>query len=276
MTKTFALCADDYGLSPGVCTGILELLRAQRLTAVSAMTNMPRWREFAGALSGCAADVGLHFNLTLGAPLGAMPAFAPGGAFPSLSSVIRAALLRRLPLEEIRAELDLQLDAFEAALGRPPDFVDGHQHVQALPGVRSVLIEALTARGLAGKCWLRDCSDGLGRILTRREEAAKALVVSGLSFGFGAAARRAGFATNDGFAGFSDFDAGKDHAARFASYLRATGPAHLVMCHPGHADAELAAIDPVTTTREQELAFLLSPGFEALVAESGLKLARLA
>ncbi|HXY58122.1 MAG TPA: ChbG/HpnK family deacetylase [Methylocystis sp.] len=276
MTRRFALCADDYGLSRGVCDGILELLRARRISAVSALTNMPRWCELAGALPGFEADVGLHFNLTLGRPLGAMPRFAPGGVFPSLPSVVRAALFRRLPLDEIRAELDRQLDAFEAAIARAPDFVDGHQHVQTLPGVRGALLEALTARGLAGKCWLRDSGDSAGRILARRQEAAKALVVSGLSFGFGAAARRAGFATNDGFAGFSDFDAGRDHAARFASYLRAPGPAHLVMCHPGHADAELAAIDPVTTTREQELAFLLSPALDALLAESGLDLARLA
>ena len=47
------------------------------------------------------------------------------------------------------------------------------------------------------------------------------------------------------------------------------------MCHPGHVDAELRELDPVTVTREQELAFLLSPRFEDMLAKKGLKLGRL-
>jgi hypothetical protein len=37
------------------------------------------------------------------------------------------------------------------------------------------------------------------------------------------------------------------------SFHAAPGPAHLVMCHPGHVDAELAALDPVVGRREDEL-----------------------
>ncbi|MGA8169409.1 MAG: ChbG/HpnK family deacetylase, partial [Methylocystis sp.] len=40
---TITLCADDYALSYGVSAGILEALRAGRLSAVSALTNGPRW-----------------------------------------------------------------------------------------------------------------------------------------------------------------------------------------------------------------------------------------
>jgi hypothetical protein len=47
------------------------------------------------------------------------------------------------------------------------------------------------------------------------------------------------------------------------------------MCHPGHVDEELEALDPVTITREQELAFLLSPRLPELLEKRGLKLARL-
>ena len=63
-------------------------------------------------------------------------------------------------------------------------------------------------------------------------------------------AEAAGFALNDGFAGFSDFDAAGDFAADFASYLTAPGTRHLIMCHPGRVDAELARLDPVTASRE--------------------------
>ena len=56
------------------------------------------------------ADVGLHFNLTLGRPLGPMPVFAPKGNFPTVAKVIRMALRGKLPLAEIRAEIDRHAD----------------------------------------------------------------------------------------------------------------------------------------------------------------------
>jgi predicted glycoside hydrolase/deacetylase ChbG (UPF0249 family) len=275
--RIIALCADDYGLSHGVSVGILEALDAGRLTAVSALVNGSRWPAMGRALlRHCQnADVGLHFNLTLGRSLGFMPKFAPIGTFPSVSEVIRLAMRRKLPMDEIRAEIDRQLDRFEAVMERRPDFVDGHQHVHVLPGIREALLEAMMARNLAGRAWVRDASDDLHRIVLRGAHARKALAVRALSSGFQRAANWRGFAVNDGFSGFSDFDPGKDYAKAFETYLRAPGRRHLIMCHPGHVDEELKAQDPVTITREQELAFLLSPRFPEMLEKRGLKLARL-
>ena len=157
---------------------------------------------------------------------------------------------------------------------RAPDFVDGHQHVQVLPGIAEILLAELSARGLAGKCWLRDSADRPRRIFARGKHWGKALTVAGLARGFRARARAAGFALNDGFAGFSDFDAGGDYGADFSTYLLAPGPRHLVMCHPGHVDDELARLDPVTASRERELAFLLSPSFLEIAAAAGARLKR--
>ncbi|SNB75752.1 hypothetical protein SAMN06265338_10732 [Rhodoblastus acidophilus] len=276
MTFAFALCADDFALSPAVTAGILQALRAGRLTATCAMTTQPHWPEAARAFADLApdADLGLHFNLTLAGPLGAMPRFAPAGAFPAMNSIVPAAWRGALPLEEIRDELRRQLDAFEQARGAPPDFVDGHQHVQVLPGIAEVLLAELSARGLAGKCWLRDSADRPKRIFSRGKHWGKALTVAGLAHGFRRKAKAAGFVLNDGFSGFSDFDATGDYAADFATYLLAPGPSQLLMCHPGHVDDELARLDPVTASRETELAFLLSPHFPEVAAAAGARLER--
>ena len=275
--STITLCADDYGLTYGVSAGILEALDARRLSAVSALTNGPRWPAMGRELlrSAYDVDIGLHFNLTLGHPLSAMPKFAASGEFPRVSTVIRAAMARKLPMDEIGAEIDRQLDRFEAVLERPPDFVDGHQHVHVLPGIREALLDALEKRGLAGRTWLRDCGDWPHRIVARRAHARKAFILRGLASGFHRAATRRGFSVNDGFAGFSDFDPGRDYGAQFAAYLRARGPRHLIMCHPGHVDDDLRGLDPVTLTREQELAFLLSSRFSDMLAARGVSLARL-
>jgi chitin disaccharide deacetylase len=274
---TITLCADDYGLTYGVSRGIIEALGAGRLSAVSALVTGPRWPALGHELMrrGFDADIGLHLNLTLGKPLEPMPKLAKDGVFPPIRELVRTARQGKLPLEEIRAEISRQLDRFEAVMGRPPDFVDGHQHVQVLPHIRDELFEELAQRGLRGRCWLRDSGDALPRILARGAQIKKALILRQLAKDFGREAWLAGFEVNRGFSGFSDFHRGKDYAKLFRSYLRARGSRHLVMCHPGRVDAELRELDPVTVTREQELAFLLSPRFEALLAKKRLKLGRL-
>jgi hypothetical protein len=273
----FALCADDFALSPAVTEGILEALAAGRLTATSAMTTQPGWPAAARAFRDLApdADLGLHFNLTLGGPLGKMPQFAPDGVFPAMNAIVPAAWRGALPRNEIRDELRRQLDAFEAAAGSAPDFVDGHQHVQSLPGIADDLIAELYARGLAGRCWLRDSADRPKRIFARGRHWGKALTVAALARGFRAKARAADFSTNDGFAGFSDFVAGGDYADDFATYLTAPGGKPLIMCHPGRVDDELARLDPVTLSRETELGFLLSDRFTEALATANARLARL-
>jgi len=275
---SFSLCADDYALSPGVSRGILEALGERRLTAVSVLVTTSWWPSSAAALSQFSAwaDIGLHLNLTLGSPLGPMPQFAASGRFPSLGEVVKGALKRELPEAEIGREIMRQFDTFCEYYGAAPRFVDGHCHVQVLPQVRKQLFAALEQKALAGKVWLRDSSDSLLRILRRHAgELKKALIVAWLGRGFAKDARARGFLTNDGFAGFSAFDPAGDYAGEFAGYLRVPGARHLVMCHPGYCDEELAAIDPVTYSREQELRFLLSPAFTRLLDCTGAKLVRI-
>ncbi|MGH6853102.1 MAG: ChbG/HpnK family deacetylase, partial [Methylocella sp.] len=274
---SFCLCADDYALSPGVSRGILEALGAGRLSATSAMTTRPFWPKGAHELRQfrAKADIGLHLNLTLGSPLGSMPAFAATGRLPGISRVLKAARRNELPEAEIGREISRQLDGFCEHFDAAPTFVDGHQHVQVLPQIRAKLFACLEEKGFSGKVWLRDSSDRTSRVLRRGVEMTKALGIAWLGRGFAKEAAARGFATNEGFAGFSAFDPGHDYAADFARYLRAPGRRHLIMCHPGHCDAELVAADPVTLSRERELSFFLSPAFTATLDRKHARLARL-
>lgn len=271
----FALCADDFALSPAVSRGILEVLEAGRITATSVMTTRPSWPKGAAGLRGYAgrADIGLHVDLTLGTPLGAMPAFAPGGSLPDIYGVVGLARKGMLPEREVRDEIARQIDAFAEYFGTWPDFVDGHQHVQILPQVRTWLLDALDHRGLAGKVWLRDSADRPSRILRRGVEPTKALAIAFLARGFAREARSRGYWTNEGFAGFSRFDPARDYGVDFGRYLKAPGGRHLVMCHPGYCDPELASVDDVTLTREHERAFLLSDEFPRVLDRAGAALA---
>jgi len=269
--RPVVLCADDYGLSPGVSRGILDLARRQRISATGSMTNIPAFRDAAPALRELSGTIGLglHLTLTTGAPLGALPRLAPDGRLPPLGRLLSLSLSGRLPAAEIRPEIERQLDAFAAATGRLPDFVDGHQHVHVLAGVRGALLAALDARGWRG--WLRDPGDRLGAIRAR-PQGRKAAVVAGLGLGFRRAARRAGFATNRGFSGFSDFAEGEGFAEAFERSFRALGPAPLVMCHPGEIDEALRALDPVVASRPLELAYLGSARFAEFLDREGIRL----
>ena len=254
MTRGFVLCADDFAMTEGVSLSILELLAAGRLSATGAMTNRPHWRRLAGDLAAFAdrADLGVHLNLTCAEPLGTMPALAPGGELPRLGAVARAAALSSAARWDIASEIERQLDAFEDALGRPPDFVDGHQHVHVLPGVRGALIKALARRYETGSVYLRDPSDTPPAILRRGVAAQKALVIAGLAAGLARQATGRGIPVNRGFSGVSPFDPRRSFAQDLARFLVATGPQHLVMCHPGFVDAELGRLDRVTATRPLE------------------------
>jgi predicted glycoside hydrolase/deacetylase ChbG (UPF0249 family) len=268
------LCADDFGLTEGVSRGIVDLARRGRLSATSVMAHRPGWQAHAADLAGLGGrfGIGLHLTLSLGRPLGTMRRFAPDGTFPPFPALLRSSLRRQTPADEIREEIDRQLSALESALGRPPDFVDGHQHVHVLPGVREPLLAALAARGWSGRLWLRDPSDRLGAILRRRVATPKALLVAMLARGFGAAARRAGFDVNDGFSGFSSFDPGRDVGTDFARFFQELGPRQVVMCHPGHVDPALHELDPVIETRVREYDYLVSDAFPALLKERAISL----
>ncbi|MGL4810710.1 MAG: ChbG/HpnK family deacetylase, partial [Beijerinckiaceae bacterium] len=260
----------------GVSQAILSLLEHGRLSATCAMTNRPHWSRFAPALRdyGGRADLGLHLNLTCAAPCGPMPAVAPTGILPALADLGRAAMGSARARLEIASEIERQLDAYEAAMGSAPDFVDGHQHVHVLPGVRRSLLDALQRRYGAAAPYVRHPSDRVASIRARRLFLSKALTVRTLATGFAAMAHRRGLATNQGFSGFSDFNAANDYANYFRSYLIAPGQQHLVMCHPGHVDAELQSLDPVREARQNEYDFLAGENFLTALADARVKLAR--
>lgn len=248
------LCADDYGLSAGVSEAIRELAGQQRLSATSAIVTLARWPEDARRLLAVRNNiaVGLHINLTLGAPLGPMPTLAPRGHLPTLGSLLARALARRIDGAEIAAEVARQLARFEAELGFAPDHVDGHQHVHALPAVRQGVLAALTARFPHGGPLVRDPAVNASSIRMRSFAASKAFLISLFASGFGNAARARGFAINTSFSGVSSFDRRISYTDELAAALLATSRRHLIMCHPGHVDAALPSLDAVVARREDE------------------------
>jgi chitin disaccharide deacetylase len=262
--RMIILCADDYALTDGVSRAIGELAAARRLSATSVIVTSPHWKAAAPRLRVHRGrmSIGLHLDLTLGPAAGPIRRLAPKQRFPGLAQLIGLSLLRVLDTGEIAAEISRQLDLFETELGYPPDHVDGHQHVHALPVVRQALIEVVARRYPVTPPMLRDPADTKDNIRARALSVRKALVVNALSKGFGEAAKARGLSVNQGFSGFSDFDLGKPYGDELRRAFVATRSPHIVMCHPGHVDAELARRDPVVERRQME--------YDALMREPDL------
>ena len=267
--RRFWLCADDYGISPGVNRAIRELIERSRLNATSVMVVGPAiGRDDVASLQAAAAKsrrcaIGLHATLT--APFRPLTMhFQPieGGQFPAFPKLLRAGMLRRLDPEIIRAELMVQLATFNELFGRPPDFVDGHQHAQLFPQVRDAFLAAV--KDAAPNAWVRQ--GGRCVSLVQRLGAPKALVLDILSAQFRKRAARAGIAFNPGFAGAYDFSKAPDFAALMTEFLASLPEGGLVMCHPGFVDDILAGLDPLTGQREREYTFLAGEHFPALLA----------
>ena len=258
------LCADDYGISPGVNRAIRDLIERGRLNATSVMVVAPSiGRDEVSALVAAAAGsprcaIGLHATLT--APFRPLTMhFQPidGGMFPALPKLLRAGLLRRLDPEIIRAELMVQFAAFGDMFGRAPDFVDGHQHVQLFPQVRDAFLSAV--KEAAPGAWVRQ--GGRNLPLAQRLATPKALVLDALSAQFRRRASRQGIAFNPAFAGAYDFSKAPDFGALMRQFLEGMPAGGLIMCHPGFVDEILVGLDPLTTQREHEHAYLAGEDF---------------
>lgn len=261
MTACIAICVDDFGMDPGVDEAVLRLSALGRISAASCMVGGPSWAAGAARLRQQAGrlDVGLHLDLTQH-PLDAQ-------LKRPLRSWIAAAWTRSIDLKALRREIDAQLDAFEFAWGRPPDHVDGHQHVHQFPGVRESLLQSLQERYGDRLPWVR---------CTRAPERA-GIKARGIHALGGAAtqrlALRRGFAMNTRLLGSYGFDQPWEaYAARLASWLEAARDGDLLMCHPA---AWPAQDDPIAQARVVEWKVLASGRAGELLARGGLQVCRM-
>jgi predicted glycoside hydrolase/deacetylase ChbG (UPF0249 family) len=269
------LCADDYGISPGVNRAIRDLIGHGRLNATSVMVVGPAiGRDEVDSLQAAAANhsrcsIGLHATLT--APFRPLTMhFNPveGSLFLPFPKLLRAGLLRRLDPEIIYAELMVQFTAFRELFGRAPDFVDGHQHAQLFPQVRDAFLTAV--KEAAPDAWVRQC--GRPQPLRQRFGRPKAMVLDLLSAQFRKRASRAGIAFNPGFAGAYDFSRQSDFGALMGEFLEGLPEGGLIMCHPGFVDDILVSLDPLTGQREREYGFLAGEHFPRLLAANKVTL----
>lgn len=256
--KRVVICADDYGLSPGVSRGIRELLEMRRISATSCMVVFPEFanegrllKPFLGS-----ADIGLHFTLT-------------GGR--SLTRLAAEMHLRLRSFATLSKAVEQQVAMFADVVGRPPDYIDGHRHVHLLPGVREAVVQVARRIG----CYVRVTSEPIDAAMWRRPAPVESAYLACASRPLSRLARQAGVATNRGFRGVRNFREPGAFRDLFRRMIAGACEGCLIMCHPGHPDPVLRGRDPVHAARELERHYLASPEFLHDLSEAELVASRL-
>ncbi len=274
--RVLAVCADDFGLTPGISAGIARLALAGRLAAISCLTNGRDWPVSAPLLNRLPAtvDVGLHLNFTEGRPLS--PRLAKiWPEFPSLPMLIARAHLGALPRGALRNEVHAQLAAFNRVRDRPPAFIDGHQHVHHLPVLRGIILDMV--EHVQPMPALRNT----GRVLGPGAGLKRWLIEHTGGRALAAEMAQRQLAHNPALLGAYDFVA-TDYRALMQGWLAAL-PAEggLLFCHPADApaaggvpDVPDAVPDAIAPARQREMAYLDSAAFAQDLAAARVRLGR--
>ncbi len=281
--KGVILCADDFAVNASASLGIATLAAMGRISATSVMVLSPRWAQDVALLQDLRGriDVGLHLDWTSSFAVAA-------GHGVSLGAAMRKAVLGGFEPGSARAIIERQLDLFEAQWQAPPDYVDGHQHVQQFAGIRQALVQALSRRYGSGS------GREQGR-QHRREEgqsgsnpatpyvriscapAGAADFKSRVIAAMGASALKniasdAGLTGATALLGIYDFAGGqRRYGALMQAWLRAAPAGSIIMCHPALA-AE--PDDGIGVARAEEFAYLNGPDFSQALAQACVQLVR--
>jgi predicted glycoside hydrolase/deacetylase ChbG (UPF0249 family) len=237
--------ADDFGLTAGVSRGILEGHRRGIVTSTTALASLPAEPDLDAEAAGLPGlGIGLHVNLTWGRPVsaaGAVPSLVDGeGRFVRDPQAVEA----RARPDEIRREVEAQVEAFARRFGRPPTHLDSHHHVHRLRQVGEAVLAVALAAGLP----------------LRSQDA-----------GFREGLRRHGARTPDHFVGGDGAEPYWTTSRLLDVLARLPVGTTELMCHPGHFD-EALAYSRYGRQRETELAALCDGEARATVERLGIRL----
>ena len=243
-TKRLIVNADDFGLTQGVSRGILEAGRTGIVTSTTLLVN----REIPPAqleeLQASGLGVGVHLNLTLGAPVSSPRRVS--SLVDAEGRFIRDAreAAARASTDEARIELGNQIDVFRMIMGRFPTHLDTHHHV----GRHDPILDLVLGFARALKVPVRSQDDTVRN-----------------------AARRLGLRTPDYFMGESGPEPYWSRE-RTVTHLESL-PVGLseFMTHPGYFDDDLA-YSRYGRQRETELAGLIAAEAKQAVKRHGIRL----
>lgn len=287
------ITADDLGYSSSRDDGIFFLFQLGAISRASLLVNGANAGRALAHAHAVGMPVGLHLNLSEGAPLSARPTtlLAPGARCMRGKLGFRTAFAAgEVATADIAREAAAQAAAFASLhpAGALPAHLDGHQHVHVIPGVAAAVAGALRGlvRAVRLPAWAGDAVEPLCGVVGGAEGGAGGLGraefyrrVGADAVGAEAAFAEAGFAAGARiFVGFS-LSPDSDGTANVGGHARALervlsaalaaadGAAVELMVHPGWR-TPAAAGAPQAPAPAPALLPALPPALEARRADA--------
>jgi len=277
--------ADDLGWTEGVNRGIAEAHRRGIVTSASLLANGSAFAsgvELARTTPGL--GVGVHLNLSDGQPVAERELVTTllndRGEFAGRPESLLMRLARRsVLLSEIEQEWEAQIQKVRDA-GVEPTHLDGHRHVQMLPGLFEIALRLAKRHGIAAvrisheesslRAALSAGAKQKGTVVMKQGVQARGLKL--LAPDAREQAERAGIAATDYFCGIAQTgELTREGVLRLLEVLP-EGATEL-MCHPGYVDAELAkSATRLQASRQAEVEILTDTEIRNLVASQGIRL----
>ena len=283
--KNLIVNADDLGWTEGVNRGIVEAHRRGLVTSSSLLANGRAFESaVAAAQSNPQLGIGVHLNLSDGPPTA--PAEEVHGLLnegghleEGPESLLLRIASRSLAVEEVEREWDAQIQKVRSA-GIEPTHLDGHKHVQMLPGLFEIALRLAKKHGIRAirvaheESTLRSVLSSAGQrrtgVVLKQGVQARGLKL--LAPDAREMAEHAGIATADYFCGIAQTGALTREGVEKLLESLPDGTTEL-MCHPGYADEELRRTGTrLQESRETELQILTDAKVRKLVATRGIRL----
>jgi hopanoid biosynthesis associated protein HpnK len=276
--------ADDLGWTQGVNRGIAEAHRNGIVTSTSLLANGCAFEEgVQSAMQSPRLGVGVHLNLSDGKPL------APATQVKSLldengnfsggpETLLFRLAAKSLDAREVELEWNVQIEKVRAA-GIRPTHLDGHKHVQMLPGLFAVALRLAKKHGIEAVRVSHEASSLRAALNSGGEPAGLMLKQGVQARGLKLLARdarkmaeRAGIAAADYFCGVAQTGVLTKKGIHQLLASLPEGTTEL-MCHPGYADAELEkSATRLQKSRQTELEILTDKEIRKSIAVLGIRL----
>jgi len=217
----YYLCADDFGLSSGVNDAILHLSEKKILDGVSVMVFGSWPKEYIRHIRDSDVELGLHLDFT---------SCLDYKANNKLNHLLVKSYLRLLDKNNVKEFISFQIEEFIRKIGRPPDFIDGHQHVHQFPVIREEMLKVLNGLELSSGFWIRNT-------VTNDFKNIKANLLNFLGGLYSKKLlNRIKYRTNGNFLGVYGFSSSDNYRKYFRGWMLkslASRKETLIMCHPG-------------------------------------------
>ena len=283
--RSLIVNADDLGWTEGVNRGIAEAHRNGIVTSASLLANGAAFEsgvELAQTTPGL--GIGVHLNLSDGEPVAQRELVTTllndrGELEGKPESLLLRLARRSVLLEEVEREWDAQIQKVRD-FGVEPTHLDGHRHVQMLPGLFEIALRLAKRHGIAAIRISHEESSLRSALSAGAKQKATVVMRQGvqarglklLAPDAREQAERAGIAAADYFCGIAQTgELTREGVMRLVEILP-EGTTEL-MCHPGYADAELAkSATRLQASRQAEVEILTDTGIRNLVASQGIRL----